>query len=208
VFRHNGLTLNREAVTRDIEELEGELSGLRTQMEGDKSTVYTLESQMAELKESLARTLETLKQNELRLAEKQVELAQAEREEAAAAYRHALESRRDAADRVTQKAEDLLSELDSYDGETLSVRRLMEDMRELGGNGERVAEMEAELAEDPEDLGAAFERLVGAIKWRLEETVEEVYLAGGPVLEDLSEDLQDVAHARRRARIKEYFAKD
>jgi len=200
--------LKREVVSRDIEALEGELSGLRAQMEDDKSTFSTLESQIAELKESLARTLETVKQNELRLAEKQVELAQAEREEAAAAYRDALESRRASADRVTQKAEDLLSELDSYDGETLSVRRLMEDMRELAGNEERVAEMEAELAEDPEDLGAAFERLVGTIKWRLERTEEDVFVNGGRPMDDLSEDLQEVAHARRRARIKEYFGKD
>jgi chromosome segregation ATPase len=205
---HNDLTLNREAVTRDIEALEGELSDLRAQMEGDKSAFSTLESQMAELKENLARTLEAVKQNELRLAEKQVELDQAEREEAAAAYRDALDSRRDAADRVTQKAEDLLSELDAYDGETLSVRRLMEDMRELGGNEERIAEMETELVKDPEDLGAVFERLVGAIKWRLETVEEDVFVDGGRPIEDLSEELQDAAHARRRARIKEYFGKE
>jgi hypothetical protein len=43
---------------------------------------------------------------------------------------------------------------------------------------------------------------MAATKWRLEPRVEET-VAG----EELPQDLQDLAQERRRARIKEYFAK-
>jgi chromosome segregation ATPase len=199
------VTLRSEDITRDIEALEHNISTLRARVEDDKSNYSTLEAQVSELKENLERTLGAVKENELRLAEKQVELAQAKREEAAAAYQEALESRREAADRVKQKAEDLLSEMDAYDGETLSVRRLMEDMRELHGFEEEAAEIEAALAQEPADLRQAWERLVGGIKWRLETNFQED-LVDPDWAENLPVDLQDEASARRR--IKEYFAKD
>ena len=199
------MVLKSDIITRDIEALEDEISNLRARVEDDKSSYSTLEAQVSELKQSLERTLEAVKENELRVAEKQVELAQAKREEAAAAYKDALDSRREAADRVVQKAEDLLSEMDAYDGETLSVRRLMEDMRELHGFEEEAAEIEAALAQEPADLRQAWERLVGAIKWRLETNYQED-LVDPDWAENLQEELQDAASARRR--IKEYFAKD
>jgi chromosome segregation ATPase len=199
------VTLRSEDITRDIEALEHNISTLRARVEDDKSSYSTLEAQVSELKESLERTLAAVKENELRVAEKQVELAQAKREEAAAAYQDALESRREAADRVAQKAEALLSEMDAYDGETLSVRRLMEDMRELHGFEEEAAEIEAALAQEPADLRQAWERLVGGIKWRLETNFQED-LVDPDWAENLPDDLQDAASARRR--IKEYFAKD
>jgi chromosome segregation ATPase len=199
------MVLKSETITRDIEALEQDISNLRARVEDNKSNYSTLEAQVSELKESLERTLEAVKENELRLAEKQVELAQAKREEAAAAYKDALESRREAADRVTQKAEDLLSEMDAYDGETLSVRRLMEDMQEMRGFEEEAAEIAAALALEPADLRQAWERLVGAIKWRLETNFQED-LVDPDWGENLPDDLQDAASARRR--IKEYFAKD
>jgi chromosome segregation ATPase len=199
------VTLRSEDVTRDIEALEHNISNLRARVEDDKSNYSTLEAQVSELKENLERTLGAVKENELRLAEKQVELAQAKREEAAAAYQEALESRREAADRVKQKAEDLLSEMDAYDGETLSVRRLMEDMHGMRGFEEEAAEIAAALAQEPADLRQAWERLVGAIKWRLETNFQED-LVDPDWAENLPDDLQDAASARRR--IKEYFAKD
>jgi chromosome segregation ATPase len=199
------VTLRSEDITRDIEALEHNISTLRARVEDDKSNYSTLEAQVSELKESLERTLAAVKENELRVAEKQVELAQAQREEAAAAYEDALESRREAADRVAQKAEDLLSEIDAYDGETLAVRRLMEDMHELRGFEEEAAEIEAALDQEPADLRQAWARLVGAIKWRLETNFQQD-LVDEDWSENLQEELQDAASARRR--IKEYFAKD
>ncbi len=76
-------------------------------------------------------------------------------------------------------------------------------MREAFGSDERVAEVEAAVADEPARLRGTWEAVLAATKWRLDAPVEEEAAA-----EDLPQDLQDLAQQeRRRARIKEYFGK-
>jgi hypothetical protein len=82
------------------------------------------------------------------------------------------------------------------------VRRLLKEMREAFGSDERVVEVETAVQDEPSRLRGTWEAVVAATKWRLEAQVEET-VAG----EELPQDLQDLAQERRRARIKEYFAK-
>jgi hypothetical protein len=82
------------------------------------------------------------------------------------------------------------------------VRRLLKEMREAFGSDERVAEVETAVQDEPSRLRGTWEAVMAATKWRLEAQVEET-VAG----EELPQDLQDLAQERRRARIKEYFAK-
>jgi chromosome segregation ATPase len=195
--------LESEAISQDIEALEGELANLRTRVEGDSSAFATLEQQVAELRETLLRTRETVAEREARLAEKQKELAEAKRLEALTAYEDDLRAQREAGGRAAAAATDFLAALDAYDDETLGLRRLLEEMREAFGSDERVAEVEGALADEPARLRGTWEAVLAATKWRLDAPVEEEAAA-----EDLRQDLQDLAQQeRRRARIKEYFGK-
>jgi hypothetical protein len=141
-------------------------------------------------------------EREARLAEKQQELKEAKRLEALTAYEDDLRSQREAADRAATAATDFLAALDVYDDETLKVRRLLKEMREVFGSDERVTEVETAVQDEPSRLRGTWEAVMAATKWRLEAQVEET-VAG----EELPQDLQDLAQERRRARIKEYFAK-
>ena len=194
--------MKSEGISQDIEALERDLVSLRARVEGDSSNFATLEQQVAELRENLLRNRESVAEREARLAEKQQELKEAKRLEALAAYEGDLRSQREAADRAANAATDLLAALDAYDDQTLNVRRLLEEMREAFGSDERVAEVEAAVQDEPSRLRGTWEAVMAATKWRLEAQVEET-VAG----EELPKDLQDLAQERRRARIKEYFAK-
>jgi chromosome segregation ATPase len=191
-----------ETISQDIEALERDLASLRSRVEGDSSDFATLEQQVAELRENLLRNRESVAEREAGLAEKQQELREAKRLEALAAYEDDLRSQHEAADRAASAATDFLAALDAYDDETLNVRRLLKDMREAFGSDERVAEVEAVVQDEPSKLRGTWEAVMAATKWRLEAPVEET-VAG----EELPKDLQDLAGERRRARIKEYFAK-
>jgi septal ring factor EnvC (AmiA/AmiB activator) len=205
--------MGSEEIARDIEGLEEELSGLRSRVEDDKTNFSTLEVQVAQLKESLAQTLQTVKDTESRLTEKRSELAQAQKEEAIAAYQEVLAVRAEAGSRVVERADQLLAELNAYDDRTLEVRSLLEQMRQMPGNEERIADVEADLADEPEELRRAWEGLLAATKWRLdarreEELVDEAARSVmGRGIDDLPEHLQEMAQERRRTRIKEYFGK-
>jgi hypothetical protein len=83
------------------------------------------------------------------------------------------------------------------------VRRLLKEMRAAFGSDERVAEVEAAVQDEPSRLRGTWEAVMAATKWRLEGPEVEETVAG----EELPQDLQDLAQERRRARIKEYFAK-
>jgi chromosome segregation ATPase len=195
--------LESEAISQDIEALEGELSNLRSRVEGDSSAFATLEQQVAELRETLLRTRETVAEREARLAEKQKELAEAKRLEALAAYEDDLASQREAGERAATAATDFLAGLDTYDDETLRLRRLLEEMRAAFGSDERVAEVESVLADEPARLRGTWEAVLAATKWRLDTPVEVEAATEG-----LTQDLQELAQQeRRRARIKEYFGK-
>ena len=200
--RQNGLPLNSEAISEDIEALERDLASLRARVEDDSSSFATLEQQVAELRENLLRTRESMTEREARLADKQRELKEAKRLEALAAYEDDLRSQREAADQAATAATDFLAALDAYDDETLKLRRILEEMRGAFGSDERVAKVEQVLLDEPSRLRGNWEAVVAATKWRLEPHVEET-VAG----EELPQDLQDLAQERRRARIKEYFAK-
>jgi predicted nucleic acid-binding Zn-ribbon protein len=191
-----------EAISQDIEALERDLASLRARVEGDSSSFATLEQQVAELRENLLRNRESVADGEARLAEKQQELKEAKRLEALAAYEDDLRSQREAADLAETAATDFLAALDAYDDETLKVRGLLKQMREAFGSDERVAEVEAAVQDEPSRLRGTWEAVMAATKWRLEAQVEET-VAG----EELTQDLQDLAQERRRARIKEYFGK-
>jgi dTMP kinase len=200
--RQNGLPLDSEAISQDIEALERDLANLRARVEDDSSSFATLEQQVAELRENLLRTRESMTEREARLADKQRELEEAKRLEALAAYEDDLRSQREAADQAAIAATDFLAALDAYDDETLKLRRLLEEMRGAFGSDERVAKVEQVLLDEPSRLRGTWEAVMAATKWRLEPDVEET-VAG----EELPRDLQDLAQERRRARIKEYFAK-
>jgi DNA repair exonuclease SbcCD ATPase subunit len=195
--------LESEAISQDIEALERDLLSLRSRVEGDSSSFATLEQQVAELRETLLRTRESVAEREARLAEKEKELAEAKRLEALAAYEEDLHSQREAGERAATAATDFLAALDTYDDETLALRRLLEEMRRAFGTDERVAEVESALADEPARLRGTWEAVLAATKWRLDTPAEEE-----PATEVLTQDLQELAQQeRRRARIKEYFGK-
>jgi len=191
-----------EGISEDIEALERDLASLRARVEGDSSNFATLEQQVAELRENLLRNRESVAEREARLAEKQQELNEAKRLETLAAYEDDLRSQREAADRAATVATDFLAALDVYDDETLKVRRLLKEMREAFGSDERVTEVETAVQDEPSRLRGTWEAVMAATKWRLEAQVDET-VAG----EELTQELQDLAQERRRARIKEYFGK-
>jgi chromosome segregation ATPase len=194
--------LSSEEISQDIEALERDLASLRARVEDDSSGFATLEQQVAELRENLLRTRETVTERETRLAEKRQELSETKRLEALAAYEDDLRSQREAGDQAATAATDFLAALDAYDDETLKLRRILEEMRGAFGSDERVAKVEQVLQDEPSRLRGTWEAVMAATKWRLDARVEET-VAG----EELPQDLQDLAQERRRARIKEYFAK-
>jgi predicted nucleic acid-binding Zn-ribbon protein len=204
-------------ISQDIEALERDLSGLRERVEKDSSSFATLEQQVAHLRENLLRTRESVAEHEARLADKQKELAEAKRLEALDAYENEVRSHHGAADRAVALATDLLAALDAYDDETLRLRQLAEQMRRAFGSDERVADVESALRDEAARLRATSEALMAATKWRLDPVVEETAEAEAgagadepesePAEDELSQDLQEIATERRRARIKEYFGK-
>ena len=193
-------------LSREIESVERELSSLRSRVEEDSSAFAVLEQQIAELRENLAETRSSVSEHELRLAEKQAELAEAKRLEALANYSEDLESQREAAAQIARAATDLLAVLEIYDEDTLRLRKRLDDMREAFGDDERVAEVEAALAEEPAEVQGACEAVLGAVGWRVRSA------ANGDTLERKAEVLPDESQKpanqeRRRALIKEYFGK-
>jgi chromosome segregation ATPase len=191
-------------------ELEQELSTLRARLDGDSSSVASLEQQIAELRDRLKETRDGVHMQELRLAEKKVELEAAERLERLAAYGQDLKSYREARKRAAEAAAGFLAELDAYDGEVVSLRQLLEEMRaEFGAEDERVAEVKAALGEESEELNGWWKAVVGAAKWRIveppEAEAEEVRAVESAP--DLAKDLQERTEETRVSRIREYFGK-
>lgn len=196
--------MDSQTISNEIESLEDELSKLRARIEEDSSSFATLEQQAAELRERLLYTRESLSQQEQRLEAKQRELSEAKRLETLSNYKQDLESHDHAAAEVTRAATDFLAVLEAFDEEVLRLRKLAEEMRRSFGDDERVEEVQAKLAREPEELRDTWESVVASVRWRINESEAE------PVeveAEDLGEDLQKLAQERRRARIKEYFGK-
>lgn len=198
------VTLKSQAISQDIETLQQEVSDLRTQAEADSAAFAALETQLSELKDRLGSTQGNLTGYEARLAEKQAELAQAKRDEAAKAYEETVRAREEAAARMAQAANNVLFELDAYDQATRALQELIDDMRGAPGNGF----VAPDLKEEPEVLWEPWENLVAAVKLRINEKFENELVEAaassvmGKAIEDLPEHLQELAHARRRERIK------
>jgi chromosome segregation ATPase len=199
------------AVSRDVEQLEQELVDLRTSVEKDTSSFAELERQVGDLKDRLDRTVESVRSVEARLEAKRIELVEARRAEAVAAYKDHLSARDERALGVAHRTDELLAELDAYDRDTAATREILAEMRNHRGYELQAAEVEAELADDPEPYREAWERLAEVVKARSGKPMEEQLIDAAersPIpraIENLPEHLQDEAHARRRARIKEHF---
>jgi chromosome segregation ATPase len=192
------------ALSQEIAQLEGELADLRRRVVEDDSSFTALEQQIDELRSRLTETRDAMRLRERDLTEKKAALADAQRLERLEAYEQEVAKLREAAGRVSTSAEGYLSELDTYDGEVLRLRKLVPEMREVfGGEDERAAAVETALSEQAQQLGGVWESVLGATKWRRREegTVE----AEG---DDLSSDLQKRAEeGRTPRRIREYFSK-
>jgi chromosome segregation ATPase len=192
------------ALSQEIEQLERELGDLRRRVDEDDSSFTTLERQIDALRHRLTETRDTMRQRERELTDKKAALADVQRLERLEAYEQEVAKLRDAAGRLSTSAKGYLSELDTYDGEVLVLRKLAQELREVfGSEDERVAAVETALSEQAQQLGGLWETVLGATKWRLREggTVE----AEG---DDLSSDLQKRAEDERAPRrILEYFSK-
>jgi chromosome segregation ATPase len=210
----NAWTLRSEEISRDIETLERDLEGLRARVEKDSSSFAMLEQEVAQLRANLLRTRESVTEHEARLSDRQQELAEAKRLESLEAYEDDVRAHHEAADRAAAAATDLLAALDAYDDETMRLRQLGEQMQRAFGDDERVGQVESALGDEAARLRATSEAVVAATKWRLDPVAEEEpepaeaeATAEEPPSEELSQDLQEIAQERRRARIKEYFGK-
>jgi chromosome segregation ATPase len=198
-----------QPISDRVAALEEELSTLRARTKDETSSFSALESQAADLQQRLAETRARLSENETRLAEKQAELIQARREAAAERYQEAFRAREQAAARVAEAAERVLAELDGYDEATGTLRQVIDDMRAATGDGVTAPDLEG----DPVTFSGAWERLEERVRDRIGERLEDELVneaaqsAMGHAIDDLPEHLRDVAHARRRARIKEYLGK-
>jgi chromosome segregation ATPase len=212
--RDNARSLRSEEISRDIETLERDLEGLRARVEKDSSSFAMLEQEVAQLRANLLRTRESVTEHEARLSDRQQELAEAKRLESLEAYEDDVRAHHEAADRAAAAATDLLAALDAYDDETMRLRQLGEQMQRAFGDDERVGQVESALGDEAARLRATSEAVVAATKWRLDPVAEEEpepaeaeATAEEPPSEELSQDLQEIAQERRRARIKEYFGK-
>jgi predicted nucleic acid-binding Zn-ribbon protein len=196
--------LDSEAINKDIEALEQELSSLRARVDEDNSSFSALEAQVAEVRQRLSQTQENLHEREQRLAEKKIELEAAQRLERLASYERDLGRHRGAAGRVAGAANTLLEALKAYDKETVSLRKLVDEMRAaFGDDDERVRQVEAELREEPEELRQAWDALLHALERHVEARPE----SENGTEEDLSHELQTLAKESLPSRMKDYFSK-
>jgi chromosome segregation ATPase len=194
------------AISKEIEQLENELSSLRTRVDEDNSSFSTLEKQITALKQRLSETQEAVRTREAHLAEKRAELSKAEHLERLQAYAADLAAYREARARVGKAVDTFLAELEGYDGEAVKLRKLRDEMRDAFGDDERVAEVEAALNDEGDELNSAWKAVVGAAEWRIREAAK----AEGAEKEsggDLADDLQKRTEEGRASRILEYFSK-
>jgi chromosome segregation ATPase len=202
-------TVRSGEINHEIEELERELSTLRTRLDQDDSSFSALERQIGELRDRLTETREGVRKHELRLAEKQVELAEVKRLERLEAYDRDLSEYRQARTRVAGAARSFLEELDAYDGNVVRLRQLLDEMGEAFGAGDaRVSELEAALKEEQDELNGWWQAVVGATKWRIVESREADAVPDVESDSDLAQDLQERTEEKRVSRIMEYFGKN
>jgi chromosome segregation ATPase len=158
------------ALSQEFERLERELGDLRRRVDEDDSLFTTLERQIDALRHRLTETRDTMRLRERELTEKKAALADVQRLERLEAYEQEVTKLREAAGRLSTSAEGYLSELDTYDGEVLGLRKLAQEMREVfGDEDDRVAAVETALDEQAQQLAGVWESMLGETKWRLRE---------------------------------------
>jgi chromosome segregation ATPase len=188
------------AISEEIARLESEIAGLKARVDEDNSSFSSLEQQVAALKEHLSQTQDAVRGHEALLAEKRAELAQAHRRERLASYDADLAHYREARGRVGKAADTFLAELEAYDGEVVRLRKLRDELQEAFGSDERVAEVDAALAEEAGELMGAWKAVVSAAEWRVRDSATPK--GAPPDGTRAAEDGED-----RTARILEYFGK-
>ena len=149
-----------------------------------------------------------LRGRETQLAEKRAALAETQSLERLAAYDADLAAYREAQTRVGKAADTFLAELEAYDGEVVRLRKLRDEMRDAFGDDERVAEVEATLDEEANELATAWKAVVGAAEWRIRDAAKAKGEA--PKAEpngNAPDDAETPAEEGRAARILEYFSK-
>jgi chromosome segregation ATPase len=184
------------AISKEIVRLESEIAGLRASVDEDNSSFSSLEQQIATLKERLSQAHDAVRGTEAQLAEKRAELAEAQRLERLASYHGDLAQYREARDRVGTAVDAFLAELEAYDGEAVRLRKLRDEMQEAFGSDERVAEVDAALDEEANELMSAWKAVVGAAEWRIRDTARAEDAAEDPAVDE-----------NRAGRILEYFSK-
>jgi chromosome segregation ATPase len=200
------------AISREIDELQAELSTLRTRMAEDNSSFSTLEQEISELRERLTHAEERVAVHEARLAEKRAELAEAKRLERLAAYEGRVRDYRKARTAVAAAATSFLAEVEVYDRATAGLQEFLDEMRAAFGEDERVAEVAAVLAEEPAELAGSWDAVSTALRGRRTDApartspqFEDVAPSnGGEIAGEVEIRAEEV---RPRARILEYFSK-
>jgi chromosome segregation ATPase len=198
------------ALSREIDELERELSDLRTRADDDDSSFSALEEQIDGLRRRLSETRDAVRLREEALAQKKAEFVEAQRLEHLAAYQDELAKFREARDRLSDCAQTYLNELESYDGAMLGLRQRLAEMRVVFGDDERVAEVRSVLTEVARELGRTWAVVVSATKWRLDDSdvIEaDADRLGANDQDDFFKDLQPQAPQNPALRILDYFSK-
>jgi chromosome segregation ATPase len=190
------------AISKEIQQLEGDLATLRARVDEDNSSFSALEQQIGELKQRLAETHDAVRTQEAQLAGKRAELAKAQHLERLEAYERDLARVRDARAAVRTAAVKLLAEIETYDGEIVKLRKLRAEMHDAFGDSDGVAEVDAALRGEADELMTTWKAIAAAVDWRTE--VVEVEAES----EDLADDLKKrTEESGRASRILEYFNK-
>jgi chromosome segregation ATPase len=208
---HNG-DVESAAISKEIEQLEGELSGLKARVDEDNSMYSALEQQIKSLKERLSETHDAVRGHEARLADKRAALAEAERLERLAAYHADLARYREARGRVGKAADNFLAELEVYDGEVVRLRKLRDELQDAFGSDEHVAEVDAALNEEADELMTAWQAVVGAAEWRIRDAAKASAApppraANGQDSAEKPAEQKPAEDEGRASRILEYFSK-
>lgn len=184
------------AISKEIVRLESEIAGLRASVDEDNSSFSSLEHQIAMLKARLSQAHDAVRGTEAQLSQKRAELAEAQRLERLASYHVDLAQYREARGRVGTAVDTFLADLEAYDGEAVRLRKLPDEMQKAFGSDERVAEVDAALGEEADELMSAWKAVVGAAEWRIRDTATAEDAAEHPAVDE-----------SRAARILEYFGK-
>jgi chromosome segregation ATPase len=197
------------AISKEIVRLEGEIAELRARVDEDNSSFSSLEQQIGTLKERLSQAHDAVRGHEAQLAEKRAALAEAQRLERLRSYQADVAQYREARDRVGAAADTFLAELEAYDGEVVRLRKFRDELQEAFGSDESVAEVDAALGEEADELMSAWKAVAGAAEWRIRDTAGPKDAASTPAPngERVDDAADPAVDENRAARIREYSSK-